>query len=109
MLNPFIDHSFKKIGDYSASRDFAASSAKQTLKQLDAVLEKFRSSGHGEEGENLLEYRTVKRALEQCLRHIEAPNQDVTIEDHTIYFQFAYDTLQKAEEVIDADYFELGL
>ena len=109
MLKPFIDHSFTKIGDYSASREFSITVAREKLAQLESTLNKFSSNGLAEEGENILDYQNVKRALEQCLRHIVESDTAVTIEDHSIYYDYAYGKLKAAESIIDAEYDELGL
>lgn len=109
MFKPFIDHSFTKIGDYSSSKELSITIAREKLAQLESTLNKFSSNGLGEEGENILDYQNVKRALEQCLRHLDESDSGVTIEDHSIYYDYAYGKLKTAESIIDSEYDELGL
>lgn len=76
---------------------------------MDEVGETIRLHSGTESRENVLGYRLVKRALNQCLDYIENPSSTVTDEDYAIYYDFSAARLKIAEEIIDEELPELGL
>jgi len=108
MNNTFINHSFKKIIEGRHSSALSASGAKSVLEHVESVANELRSSQGDEAVQNILGYKEVKRALEQCIDFIENPNSLITDTDHTIYYDFLSDRLEKAEKIIDSELPEFG-
>ena len=96
----FINHGFEKIGE---SRDLVPStsikSAENALEQLEEALKAISLSEGSEMAHQVLSYKTVKRALEQCLDYFKNSASSVTEEDHEIYYEYAYQKLSQAESL----------
>nr|WP_321401034.1 hypothetical protein [uncultured Desulfobacter sp.] len=108
MKKPFIEHSFSKMIDGKFQPQLAAGMAEAVLKHLDEVKEKIDET-HGDEAvENVLSYREVKRALDQIIDYCRNASSTVTDEDHGIYYEYAYNRLKKAEDIIDKELSDLN-
>lgn len=109
MKKPFIEHSFSKMIEGKFQPQLAAGIAGAVLKHLDEVKEKIGET-HGDDAvENVLNYREVKRALEQIIDYCSNASSAVTDEDHSIYYEYAYNRLEKAENIIDKELSDLNL
>ena len=96
----FINHGFEKIGE---SRDLVPSisikSAEEALEKLEEALKSISLREGSEIADKVLSYKTVKRALEQCLDYFKNSASSVTKEDHEIYYAHAYQKLSDAESL----------
>ncbi|QUM81687.1 hypothetical protein HWV01_16055 [Moritella sp. 5] len=109
MKTKFVDHLFSKIveGRYETGQSIAA--VNKTLKQLEEVKDIIQSSYGDEAVHNVLSYKVVKRALEQCLDFISNLESSVQETDFEIYYFYAESRLQEAEKIIDSNLGELKL
>lgn len=103
MKNKFVDHLFSKIVEGRYEKALSSLAAQSKLEQLEEIGEKIRQSEGEEVCQNVLGYREVKRALEQCLDHIENSSSSVTDTDFYIYLSFASERLKEAESIIDEE------
>lgn len=103
MKNKFVDHLFSKISEGRYEKALSAQAARAKLEQLEEVGEKIRQSQGEDVRQNVLGYKEVKRALEQCLDFIENSSSTVTDTDFSIYVSFATTKLREAESIIDAE------
>lgn len=106
MKSPFIDHSWSKIVERDA---VARVMIEAKIKQLDAVAEVVRKDSGSDTVENVLSYRLVKRALEQCLGHLLGTAPSVTTDDYYIYSDYAEHQIIEAQRIIDSELSHLGL
>lgn len=109
MKNKFVDHLFSKIGEGRYEKALSASAAKSKLEQLEEIGEKIRQSEGDDVCQNVLGYKEVKRALEQCIDFIENKSSSVTDTDFNIYVSFAETRLIEAESIIDEELSDYGL
>ncbi|MBY3790647.1 hypothetical protein GLP30_18865 [Photobacterium phosphoreum] len=103
----FIDQVFSQIVYGQYEKDLSAMATKQKLQQLDDVFNYINDAYY--EAENILGYKEVKRALEQCLLFIEEPLASVTNEDFIIYLSYAKTRLREAEKTIAEELNEFNL
>lgn len=101
MKKPFVEHLFTKIIEGKHEKSLSSSAARAVLEHVEGVGEAIRQAQGEEVRQNVLGYREVTRALEQCLDYIENPNTTVTDADNAIYYGYAYNRLREAEEIID--------
>ena len=106
MNKPFLDHSWSKIFEKDALSKVVLDSK---LKQLDEVAETLKKNSGAEAIENVLEYKLVKRALEQCRDYLAGSATSVTSEDYFIYADYAEHQLEEAQNIIDSELSHLGL
>lgn len=104
--NPFIDHSWSKIVERDAVAKVVIDAK---IKQLDAVAEAIRKNSGSDAVENVLSYKLVKRALEQCLTHLSGATSTVTADDYYIYTDYAEYRIIEAQRIIDSELGHLGL
>ncbi|MCE2595316.1 hypothetical protein K6Y31_10865 [Motilimonas cestriensis] len=109
MKSPFINHLITKIIEGKSEVALSSSAAKATLSKLEEVAEAIRTSQGEDAKQSVLSYIEVKRALEQCIDFVDNKSTQVTDEDHTIYYDFIYSNLTKAEAIIDSELTHLGL
>lgn len=103
MRNKFINQVFYKIIEGKYDPISSAAGAVSTLKRVEDVAEKIQASFGKEAVQNVLSYKEVKHALNQCIDYIQNLNTKVTDVDHTIYYDFIHAKLEKAEKIIDED------
>ena len=103
MSNKFIMHLFTKILEVRGHTPLSESAAKEALESLDAEYEAISQSEGSEMAENVLSYKTVKRALQQCLSYHANSNPSVTYEDNLINYEYAYLKLERAEKLIEEE------
>ena len=109
MKKPFVDHLFSKIVEGRYEKALSSAAVKAKLTQLEEVAEKIRSSNGSDAVQNVLGYREVKRALEQCLDFITNPSSMVGDADFSICNEYVAVRLKEAEVIIDSELDELML
>jgi hypothetical protein len=109
MKNKLVSHSFYKIVEGKSEPALAEIAVIATIKLVDEVADKIRAAEGSEAVENVLNYREVKRALEQCLDHLTNNNSQVSSVDYSIYYDFLSNKLAQAEKVIDEELSFLNL
>lgn len=103
MSNKFTTHLFSKILEVRGQNSLSASAAIEALEVLEAEYSSISSSEGSEVAENVLSYKTVKRALQQCLAYHQNTNPAITYEDNLINYEYAYWKLQKAEKLAEEE------
>jgi hypothetical protein len=109
MKSPFVDHSWTKIVEGKFEPELVKVCVDSKIKQLDEVAEIIRSNNGSDAVENVLEYKFVLRALEQCRDYVTNSSSAVTSEDHYIYYCYATNQLKEAERIIDDELSHLDL
>lgn len=108
MKNKFINHSIKNISEANNERALAVAAVESTRKHVEDVAEEIRKHEGDDVVENVLCYKQVIRALEQCKKYAENSDNSITFEDHYIYYDFLYRALERAERIIDEEMSEYG-
>ncbi|WP_148561908.1 hypothetical protein [Thiopseudomonas alkaliphila] len=97
MSNKLTTHLFTKILEIRGHNPVSKSAAREALQALETEFKSISLAEGAETAENLLSYKTVKRALEQCLAYHQNSNPTLTYEDNLINYEYAYWKLQQYE------------
>lgn len=97
MNNKFITHLFTKLLEARGRTTLSESAAIEALQALETEFDTISLTVGAGSAEGLLSYKTVKRALQQCLAYHQNSNPDLTYEDNLINYEYAYWKLQQYE------------
>lgn len=103
MSNKFTTHLFTKILEVRGHNPLSESAAIEALQSLESEFNSVSLAEGSETAENVLSYKTVKRALQQCLAYHKNSNPALTYEDNLINYEFAYLKLQRAENLAEEE------
>jgi hypothetical protein len=99
----FTTHLFTKILEVRGQNPLSESAVIEALQTLEAEFSSISSAEGPEAAENILSYKTVKRALQQCLAYHKNSNPALTYEDNLINYEYAYWKLQESERLADEE------
>jgi hypothetical protein len=97
LSNKFTTHLFTKLLEARGHNPLSESAAIEALQALESEFSSISLVEGAESAENALSYKTVKRALQQCLAYHQNVNPALTYEDNLINYEYAYWKLQAYE------------
>jgi len=103
MKNRFIPSQFEKVLEDRDYHPYSVQVLLEALKLLDAEYSSLSSQEGSERAEIVFSYKTVRRALQQCLAYHQNNNSSLTIEDNIINYEYAYWKLKEAEKIIEEE------
>lgn len=99
MKNRLIPLSFEKVLEERGENAYS----EQVLLEAINILESNCSRKSSDYAENVFSYKTVRRALDQCLAYHRNNNSWLTYEDNVINYEYAYSKLEKAESILEQE------
>jgi hypothetical protein len=103
MKNRFIPLQIEKVLEERGQHPFSVQVLLEALELLESEYSSFCTQEGSERAETVFSYRTVKRALQQCLAYHQNNNSSLTFDDNIINYEYAYWKLKKAEELIEEE------